>query len=285
MARFLVVGAGGMLGTDVVLALVQRGHEVLAPDEHEFDITHAESSAQLAVGAFGTLDAVVNLAAYTAVDAAEHDIDKAYGANALGPGLLGRGAAMAGVRVVHISTDYVFDGGKGSAYTEDDPTNPLGIYGKSKRDGEEGLRASGADAVILRTSWLYGPHGKSFPRSILAAARAGKSLRVVSDQYGTPTYTADLAEVIADVLEKPDLPAGVYHAAGPDVVSWFEVAKAVLAAAGLDVPVEAIATADWPTDAPRPAFSALDSSKLMGHGIGIRRHLDESLAEFVQRLV
>lgn len=272
-----------MLGSDLLPELEAGGHEVIAPRRVEFNVSDPEAAAAVATGGFGSLDAVINLAAYTAVDAAEGDLDRAYGSNALGPGLLSRACAMANLRLVHLSTDYVFDGRKGEPYVETDATNPLGIYGKSKRDGEEAIRASGAKAIILRTSWLFGAGGKSFPGTILAAAKAGKLLRVVDDQLGTPTYTVDLAKVIRQVLES-EIEAGIYHAAGPKVTTWFMLASLVLTVAGIEAEVEGISTAEWPTAAPRPRYSALDCTKLAEMGITIDRSLRDSVTEFVQKV-
>lgn len=278
-----MTGGNGMLGQDLVSELVRRGNDVVAPRSIEFDVTNPESAATIATKQYGELDAVINCAAYTAVDQAESYLDRAYGVNALGPGLLARACSMAGVRLIQISTDYVFDGKQGEPYVESDNTNPLGIYGKSKRDGEEAVRAGLNDHVILRTSWLFGPNGKSFPRTMIQAAKAGKSLRVVDDQFGTPTYTGDLAKVIVDMIEKKIDP-GTYHAAGPKVTTWYLFAAQALATAGIEADIEGISTEDWPTPAPRPRYSALNCEKLAAMGIEITRPLKESLKEFLARL-
>jgi len=271
--RVLVVGAGGMLGREVV---AKAGDEVLGLTRTEFDISDPTASAELAAGKWGAFDAIVNCAAYTAVDKAEEDRQAAYETNALGPGYLAQAAARLGARLIHISTDFVFDGSATTPYREDAPTNPLGVYGESKLQGEEAVRVAGADWTILRTAWLYGVFGRCFRRSILNAFEAGKSLRVVADQIGSPTSARELATVIWRVLEER-VPPGLYHAAGPEAMSWHGFAQRIVSAAGGNPDrVEEIKTSDWPTPAKRPAYSVLDSSKL---GMPMRA---DALDEFVQ---
>lgn len=284
--RFLVVGSTGMLGTDVRAELERRGHEVVTPSSSELDITNPHSVAE---GVRQGIDWCINCAAYTAVDKAETEVDAATLLNALAPGYLARACAMAGTRLIYVSTDFVFDGSKTEPYTEEDKTNPLGAYGRTKREGEEAVMASGASALIVRTSWLYGPNGNSFPKTMINAWLAGKNLRVVADQIGTPTYTGDLARVLVDLVELgPE--AGIYHAAGPDVMSWHEFARMVIEAyrdlRGLDNPVEIkpIKTEDWPTPAVRPKYSALSSGKLQSFGVEPMRPTREALREFCLRL-
>jgi dTDP-4-dehydrorhamnose reductase len=215
---------------------------------------------------------VVNAAAWTAVDAAEADPDGAARANRDGPALLARLCAEADVPLIHVSTDYVFDGLKGAPYTETDPTSPQGVYGTSKRAGEMAVLASGAQSIILRTSWVYAPEGKNFVLTMLNAARRTDRLRVVADQKGCPTAAADLADVIISVAtllarhgwrEQYD---GVYHACGEGWTTWHGLACAIFAEAsrhGRTPPtVEPIGTADWPTPARRPPDSRLDCSRL-----------------------
>ncbi len=214
---------------------------------------------------------VVNAAAYTAVDAAETDADAAFRANRDGPAALAAWCAAAGVPLIHISTDYVFDGSKGAPYLETDATAPLGVYGASKLAGERAVAASGARAVILRTSWVYAPAGRNFMLTMLGAAARRPVLRVVADQIGCPTTALDLAAAVAAVADRiaagwrADY-AGVTHAAGSGFTSWHGFATAIFAAAarhGAPVPqVDAIATADWPTPVRRPADSRLDCARL-----------------------
>lgn len=284
----LVVGSAGMLGTDLMQELAERKHHAAGIDIADLDITDPTAVAAIGAGKFGDVEWLLNCAAYTAVDKAESDSDLAMMVNGIAPGYLGQACAMKRIKLMHVSTDFVFDGSTDSPYTEDAPTNPMGVYGRSKLAGEDAVWASGADALIVRTAWLYGPNGGSFPKTMIKAWLAGKNLRVVADQIGTPTYTADLARVMCDLMERSPLP-GVYHAAGPDVVSWHDVAVRAIRAyqrrAGQQegVEIEAIKTDDWPTPAKRPKYSALSFSKIAALGIQPMRHLDEALDEFVAR--
>ena len=215
---------------------------------------------------------VINAAAHTAVDAAETDRGAAYRANRDGPAELARLCAVAGVPLVHVSTDYVFDGAKPTPYHEGDPVAPQGVYGASKLAGEQAVLASGAPAIILRTAWVYAPHGKNFVRTMLNAGRTRDRLTVVADQRGCPTAAADLADAIlriagriADCGWRADY-GGVFHAAGTGETTWHGLATAVFQEAarhGIRTPrVDPIRTQDWPTPAKRPANSCLDCGKL-----------------------
>ncbi len=281
--RVLVTGAGGLLGLEVVDELRARGHEAIAATRQGLDITDPMGPAQIAAKSFGELDWCINCAAYTAVDRAESEEREAMEVNNLGVGYLMTAAQAVSLRVLHVSTDFVFDGESDRPYTEEDPTNPIGVYGRSKLDGERRLLGY-YRGVVVRTSWLYGPRGSCFPKTMLRAYDAGKSLRVVADQFGTPTYTPHLARVLADIVDKDPFP-GIYHAAGPDVVSWHEFARRVISVCrGAEPQIEPIKTEDWPTPAKRPRFSALDSSKLTAAGIGPMPPLDEGVRAFCQTL-
>lgn len=281
--RILVVGGSGMLGQDVVSDLRCRGHDVEAPAHSDFDLTEPESVATLP--GRGPYDWIINCAAYTAVDRAESEADEAAVLNALGPRYLAMACALTGSRFLHVSTDYVFDGSKGSPYTEEDPTNPLQVYGLTKRDGEENVLSAGARAVVVRTAWLYGLHGRCFPRSIVDAWVAGKSLRVVADQVGSPTYTPELARTITDLLER-NPSEGIYHAVGPEAMSWHEFAvrtvTAFARATGNERPIDiaAISTAEWSTPAKRPSATVLDTGKLASLRIPPMEAVELSLAKF-----
>jgi len=289
--QVLVVGATGMLGADVHRALAERGHEVVTPDRHALDITNPESVAQIATGELaGGARWCINCAAYTNVDAAESEPTAAGMLNALGPGYLAAACGAVGIRLIHLSTDFVFDGRKRSPYEETDPVHPLGVYGRTKADGESAVLGAQPGALVVRTSWLYGPRGRCFPKTIIQAWLEGRPLRVVADQTGTPTYTGDLARVLADLL-RMDPSGGIYHAAGPDVMTWHEFAVRALTAyadeRGIqDRPifVQAIRTEDWPTPAPRPTYSALACEKIAALGIEPMRPVDASLREFCRRL-
>jgi dTDP-4-dehydrorhamnose reductase len=237
---------------------------------------------------------VVNAAAYTAVDAAETDQAAAYRANRDGPAILARLCAEAGIPLIHISTDYVFDGAKPTPYVESDPVAPQGVYGASKLAGEQAVLLSGAQAIILRTAWVYAPTGRNFVRTMLTVGKTRDRLTVVADQIGCPTVAGDLADAILSIITildrtgwRPEY-GGVFHAAGSGETSWHGLAVATFQEAarhGARTPeVAPIATADWPTPAKRPANSRLDCSRL--HTVfGIRLpHWRESLTRTIDTI-
>jgi dTDP-4-dehydrorhamnose reductase len=284
--RIFLLGASGMLGTDLESEFQDRNWSVESPGPDKFDIGSAESAATLIVREPGSFDWVINAAAYTAVDAAESNLDECFLVNAVGPGYLAKAATFIGARTLHFSTDYVFDGGKTSPYTEDDAPMAKGVYARSKLAGESAVSEADPGAIIVRTAWLYGIHGKSFPRTMIEAWQAGKSLKVVNDQVGTPTSTVELARVVGDLMER-ELDSGVFHAAGGEVATWFEFAELALQIAqraglkGPEVDLLPISTEEWPTAAVRPPNSALSSEKLWQTGVEPMRPLEEALEAFV----
>lgn len=287
--RFLILGAKGMLGTDVVGEAESRGHEFVAADL-ELDITDPMAMARISSGELGPFDWVINCAAYTAVDKAESEVREATELNTLGSAYLANTVQGIGARLIHISTDFVFDGSATEPYLEDARTNPLGVYGRTKRDGEDAVLSNNANALVVRTAWLYGPNGNSFPRTMIRAFAAGRQLRVVSDQVGCPTYTADLARVLVDLAEKNAFP-GIYHAVGPEAMTWHEFALRairtwnVTRGVSTGVEIEPIKTEDWPTPAARPKYSVLSTQKIEDLGVRPMRPVEEALADFCRRLV
>ena len=274
-----------MLGGAVVRALSSDGrvHHVTALKRSDFDITNLEHHADWILNRAGQLDVVVNCSAYTAVDRAESDRQAAFEVNGLGVGYLAATIQSIGARLIHVSTDFVFDGSETRPYLETDPVSPIGAYGASKLMGEDALAGVGL-ATVVRTSWLFGPGGACFPRSIINAYRAGKGLKVVADQIGTPTYAPFLAEMLVQIAEQ-NIPSGTYHAAGPEICSWHTfAAKSVAHAGGLPESVAACRTVDYPTPTRRPAYSALDSDKLRRAGCYYHPPLNESLPKFVETL-
>ncbi|MEN9498288.1 MAG: dTDP-4-dehydrorhamnose reductase, partial [Pseudomonadota bacterium] len=224
MRRILVTGRGGQLATGLEAALPAQGFEALLVGQPEFEFDKPET----VIAAFAALkpDAVVNCAAWTAVDAAEDDEAGAFRANALGPALLGQLTREAGIPLIQISTDYVFDGLKGAPYLESDLPNPLGAYGRTKLAGEWAAQAANPRSIILRTAWVFAPMGKNFLRTMLALGAQRPELRVVADQWGSPTAAPDLADAIASILARlradgwrDDL-AGTYHATGSGFTNW-----------------------------------------------------------------
>lgn len=285
----LVLGASGMLGSDLCAELRSRGHVVASPTSEEFDLTSPEAVAYLAITR-GAYDWCVNCAAYTAVDKAESEVRAATELNSMGPGYLAGACSLGAIKLLHISTDFVFDGEATEPYGEGAAPHPLCVYGQTKLDGELAVLTGNSNALIVRTSWLYGGNGRCFPKTIISAWEAGKTLRVVSDQYGCPTYTVDLARVLVDLIELNPLP-GIYHACGPTVSTWHAFALAALRARrkatsdSRPVEVEAISTEEYPTPAKRPKNSVLATAKLFSLGIAPMRELPEALADFVERIV
>lgn len=276
--RVLVLGASGMLGTDI-MASPPDGITPIAGGlgDERVDIT-VPADVSRALDATRP-DWVINCAAYTKVDVAEREPERAYAVNATGVLNVAAECAQRGVRIVHFSTDYVFDGANSASYGEDEPTRPLNVYGASKLAGERALLESGARALVIRTQWLFGRAGQSFPRSMWRRARTAAPVRVVNDQWGRPTYTGHLAKwTWALVL---DGASGIYHAANAGIATWFDVARAVYAAEGVEQLVEPCTTVEYPTPARRPRFSVLDTAKL-ARRIGPIEDWQPALAEAIQ---
>lgn len=272
---FLVLGANGQVGRELLRALAPLGHIVATTRSGTLaDGTPCETADFDCPEALPALldrlqpQAVVNAAAYTAVDRAEQEPEAAFRANAQAPGVIAHWCAQAGVPLVHYSTDYVFDGQGARPYREDDATAPLGVYGVSKLAGEQAVRDAGGSHLILRTAWVYAAHGKNFLRTMLRLAGERDELRVVADQIGTPTSAALIADVTAQLLQRQTLMSGIWHLTASGQTSWHGFAQALLRQAHAQgliarMPrVEPIATADYPTPAQRPTWSVLDNSKL-----------------------
>jgi dTDP-4-dehydrorhamnose reductase len=263
--RVLVVGRTGQVSTELRGRLPAAGHEMLALEAPELDLTDADSIAAAVAGFMP--DAVINAAAYTAVDRAEDHVATAFAVNGTGPGLLGEVTGRAGIPVVHYSTDYVFDGTKPTPYTEDDAPNPVGVYGASKLDGERRLHTSNPRSVTLRTAWVCSAHGSNFVKTMLRLGRERAEVRVVADQHGAPTFADDLADgsiaLLSRITKAPagDPCFGVFHLTGKPFTTWCGFAEAIFAGAavrGQPIPkLVGIATSDYPTRASRPANSRL----------------------------
>ena len=287
--RVLVTGRAGQVGAEVVQAL-QGFAEVIAHDRSTLDL--ADPAQVAARVREARPDAIVNAAAYTAVDQAETDAEAARRVNATGPGVLAEEAKRTGALLIHYSTDYVFDGTKAAPYVETDATNPLGTYGRTKLEGERAIAASGCDHLILRTSWVYGPHGRNFLLTMLRLGAQREELRIVDDQRGAPTSSAQLGRLTRALLERePALreKGGVYHATAAGETTWRRFAEAIFAGAArragpaFRTPrVVPITTAEYPTPARRPANSVLDNARLeQAFGLRIgdwREGLDEALS-------
>jgi dTDP-4-dehydrorhamnose reductase len=256
--RILITGAAGMLGSDVQRAGKEAGHDVVTVTRAQLDVTDAAAVTE-SVGAAGA-DVVINCAAWTDVDGAESEREQATAVNGAGAGNVATAATAAGAWVIHVSTDYVFNGQKIGPYVESDPVEPVSAYGHSKLEGELAVAAGAPDGhTIVRTAWLFGADGKCFPKTILRAAAQRPELGVVADQIGCPTFTGHLAHALVGLAETRT--PGVLHVAGAGQCSWYEFATAIVAAGGLDCPVRPLSSQEYPTPTQRPANSVLVSER------------------------
>ncbi len=262
--KILVIGAAGQLGRELNRSLACIG-EIVAFDRKQLDLADSES-LRTAVRTHAPA-AIVNTAAYTAVDKAEQAPEIARLVNATAPAILAEEAKRAGALLVHYTTDYVFDGKKVEPYSEHDTPRPLSAYGRSKLEGEQSIAASDARHLILRTSWVYGLHGANFMKTMLRLGSEREELRVVGDQIGAPTWTRHLADVTAQILGRRDSPNGLYHLTASGETSWHAYAQTIFDIAvqlGLMARapvVRRITSADYPLPAPRPKNSRLDCSR------------------------
>jgi dTDP-4-dehydrorhamnose reductase len=279
--RVLVLGAGGQLGSEIVRACTAAGDEVIAARRTDIDVT--DGARLRDVIRAERPGAVFNAAAYTAVDRAEIETDRAALINGRAVARLAQVCRDMVVPLVHFSTDYVFDGTAREPIPEDAPTGPVGAYGRSKLAGEEALLRSGADAYLVRTSWVYGLEGGNFVKTVLRVTREQGSMSVVDDQRGTPTWARDLAWASRRLV---DVGApGIYHLSNSGDCTWYEFATAIAELAGVDAQIRPITTADYPTPATRPAYSVLANRRWQALGEPPLRHWREALAEFVPELL
>jgi dTDP-4-dehydrorhamnose reductase len=261
--KILITGSNGQLGSEFKeLAAGYPLYEFLYTDVNELNITDEASVNHFF--ALQSPDVIINCAAYTAVDKAETDEETAYLVNAVATGNLARASSQCGAFMVHISTDYVYDGRNFSPYTETDPINPVSVYGKSKAAGEAAVQQAGGKAVIIRTSWLYSAFGNNFIKTMMKYGKERDTLNVVFDQVGTPTYAHDLAKTILDTLPlamTADV-IEVYHYSNEGVASWYDFAIAIHQFANITCQVNPIPTKDYPLPAERPFYSVLDKTKI-----------------------
>jgi dTDP-4-dehydrorhamnose reductase len=289
--RLLITGARGQLGRDLVAAAARAGiTQIDAPGSTELDVTDSAAVSD-AVSSLSSLEAasvgrggarlvVVNAAAYTSVDAAEREgAARAHSVNAEGPANLARACAAHQAHLVQVSTDYVFAGDGAGPHRADDRTEPRTVYGRTKLAGERAVLSSGASAHVVRTAWLYGAHGGNFVRTMAALARERETVRVVDDQYGNPTWTADLADgLIALVLAADRVPGGVLHCVNAASTTWFGLARAVFVEIGADPDrVQPCTAAEFGRPAPRPANSVLDTAGWAAAGLPELRHWRHAL--------
>jgi len=270
--KLLIVGSKGQLGSELVRECKENNFKFLALDLPEFNIADSFQVEKTLADFMPSI--VINASAYTNVNKAETEPEISFSVNSNGPANLAICCKKNRISIIHISTDYVFDGTKGKPYFESDPVSPLGVYGKSKEEGERRLRSMLERHIILRTSWLYSAYGNNFVKTMLSLANEKESIKVVSDQYGCPTCAADLAETVVDIskqiTQSHKVAWGTYHYCGHGIITWHKFAKAIFEIAGQYhsykvSSVEAITTAQYPTRTKRPSFSALDCSLIKKH--------------------
>ncbi len=276
--RLLIPGGRGQLGTDLAEQARAAGHDATAPGSAELDVTDAAAVDAAVAG----MDVVVNCAAHTAVDAAEGEPGAAAAINETGAANLARACASHGVRLVHVSTDYVFPGDATSPYEPGDPTGPRSVYGRTKLAGEQAVLAALPSAHVVRTAWVYGPHGGNFVATMARLESVKDTLDVVDDQLGSPTFTGDLAAGLLELAGRTDLPGGVLHAAGAGETTWCGLARAVFAELGADPErVHPTTTDAFPRPAPRPAYSVLSGKAWAAAGLTPLPEWRDALHRFV----
>ncbi|RYY63928.1 MAG: dTDP-4-dehydrorhamnose reductase [Chitinophagaceae bacterium] len=279
--KILVTGAGGQLASELeVLAAARPTDQFVFRSVTDLDITDAEAVWKAI--ADEEPDFCINAAAYTAVDKAETEPEPAFRVNAEGTRFLAAACAAKGARFLHVSTDYVFAGDGERPYREDDPTGPQGVYGASKRKGEELAFEAAPDTIVVRTAWVYSSFGHNFVKTMLRLMRERDSLSVVNDQQGCPTYAADLAAALLQIIDSGKWVPGIYHFSNEGATTWFRFAEAIRDRAGITCDLRPITTDQYPTPACRPAYSVLDTAKIRDTwGLSIRSWeecLDECLA-------
>jgi dTDP-4-dehydrorhamnose reductase len=287
----LITGGQGQVGLELSAFAWTADIRLHVPSRAELDLSSTQSVKDYFAGK--SFAAVINPAAYTAVDKAESEIGAAFAINALGPALLAEATQAAGTPIVHISTDYVFDGAKDGLYLENDPVNPLGVYGASKEAGEQAIRSAVARAVILRTAWVVSPHRQNFIKTMLRVGAERPLLRVVDDQLGCPTSARDLAEAAAKValrlIADPQAPTGTYHFVNSGETTWWGLARRIFETAhalgGPNPTVEPIPTSAYPTPASRPQNSRLSTKKLVADFAIESRPWQTAVDEIVGQLV
>ena len=286
--KVLITGSNGQLGSEIKeLASDYENLECIFRDLPELDICDIKALTTCIVDE--NINAVINCAAYTAVDKAEENPVIAQQVNAKGVLNLVNALKKVDGKLIHISTDYVFDGDQAIPYKESDPVNPTGVYGETKRAGELAVLNSSIDALVIRTSWLYSAYGNNFVKTMLRIGNKKKSIQVVSDQKGTPTYAKDLAKTCLDILSDAgstniSKKGSLYHYSNEGVTSWYDFAKAIMEISNIECNVIPIETKDYPTQAIRPLYSVLDKSKITSDFKVIIPHWRDSLANCIKKI-
>ncbi|WP_462410963.1 dTDP-4-dehydrorhamnose reductase [Neobacillus sp. Marseille-QA0830] len=275
--KVVVTGAAGQLGQDVLLELERNNHQAFGTDRQQLDITN-EADVIAYIDEVKP-DVILHCAAYTNVDAAEENEELAYQINGLGTKNLAKAAKQVGSKLLYISTDYVFDGTATEPYEVDEPTKPLGAYGRTKLAGEEFVKEYLEQFFIVRTAWVFGIYGQNFVKTMLRLGKERGEVGVVHDQVGSPTYTVDLAKFMVELMETEKY--GVYHATNNGVCSWYEFAVEIFNQAGLDITVNPLTTEQFPRPAARPKYSVLSKRKIEEQGLTPLRDWKEALAAYL----
>lgn len=280
----LVTGSNGQLGSELkILAQHYSAFDFVSLNRDELSLNDDEA-IRAAVEKYRP-SFVINCAAYTAVDKAESEREDAFQINAAAVGVMAKACAGVGSKFIHISTDYVFDGTRQTLLKEDDKVNPVNIYGESKLAGEEAALQAAPDSVIIRTSWVYSFYGKNFVKTMMRLMGEKESLNVVADQFGSPTYAADLAEAILQIIDSYHWQPGLFHFSNDGIISWFDFAKEIASLLHSSCVVQPTTTADFPTPAKRPLYSVMDKSKIQqAYGIALKPW-NESLQRCLQKLL
>ena len=279
--KILITGANGLLGHE--LSSILKGHTLILLSHSQLDISDPESVNKQIDSS--SPDIIINSAAYTQVDACETNYDLAFKSNAIGPKNLAIKCKQLGIPLIHISTDYVFEGNekKNSPLVEDDKLGPKTVYGKTKLEGEKMVQENCQKYFILRTAWLYG-EGKNFVKTMLSLSKKNKELRVVNDQIGSPTYAKDLAKAIKEIIEKKSDKYGIYHVTNKGEVSWYEFAKKIFEIKNIEIKVNPCTSEEFPRPAPRPHYSVLSNQKWIDAGFTPMRDYEEALNEYLNSL-
>ena len=277
--KVLVTGANGQLGYDVVKELQKQNIECYGATRKDFDIVDFEATENFIINYMP--DVVIHCAAYTAVDKAEDEQGLCYLVNASATENIADICKKINSKMLYISTDYVFDGTKDGFYEVDDKPNPINVYGKTKLFGEQAVQKILDKYFIVRISWVFGEHGNNFVKTMLRLGRKHKEINVVADQYGSPTYTADLAPLLVEIIQTDKY--GIYHATNEGVCTWAEFAEEIYKIAGMDVKVNYITTAEYPTRAKRPMNSRLSKNSLVINGFYVLKNWQNALKNYLQK--
>ncbi|MDQ1000812.1 dTDP-4-dehydrorhamnose reductase [Neobacillus niacini] len=275
--KVVVTGAGGQLGQDVLLELERKNHQAFGADRQQLDITKEEDV--LAFISEVKPDVILHCAAYTNVDAAEENEEAAYQVNAAGTEYLAKAAKQIGAKMLYVSTDYVFDGSASEPYEVDEPTKPLGAYGRTKLAGEQLLQKQLDEFFIVRTAWVFGIHGNNFVKTMIRLGKERGEVGVVHDQVGSPTYTVDLARFMVELMETDKY--GIYHATNSGICSWYEFAVEIFKQANMKVTVNPLTTDQFPRPAARPKYSVLSKKRIEKQGLKPLRDWKEALAAYL----